>query len=129
MRYFTLFLLICSGQFLFAQEVKNPTIADTSKFEIKVNSFSLNEVKYELIDVNKFVLSDLNLLKMKSKTLTVNLEENNGFEFKSGNLLNPLYNQYMQEQKYAIWRTILGSVQMGAVGYLAYKHIKKYGFK
>ena len=114
---------------MFAQEVKNPTIADTSKFEIKVNSFSLNEVKYELIDVNKFVLSDLNLLKMKSKTLTANLEENNGFEFKSGNLLNPLYNQYMQEQKYAIWRTILGSVQMGAVGYLAYKHIKKYGFK
>jgi hypothetical protein len=42
--------------------------------------------------------------------------------------LSPLYTQYIEESKFNPVRYILGMAQVGAVGYLAYKHIKKYGF-
>lgn len=44
------------------------------------------------------------------------------------NILNPLEERFRQSQSMKIWDTILGSVQAGAAGYLAYKHLKKYGF-
>ena len=43
-------------------------------------------------------------------------------------LMLPLYNQYLEDSKSDPVRYVLGIVQLGAVGYLAYKHIKKYGF-
>jgi hypothetical protein len=42
--------------------------------------------------------------------------------------LSPLYAQYIEDSKFNPVRYILGMAQVGAVGYLAYKHIKKYGF-
>jgi hypothetical protein len=42
--------------------------------------------------------------------------------------LSPLERQYLEESKFDPVRYALGMVQAGAVGYLAYKHIKKYGF-
>ena len=40
----------------------------------------------------------------------------------------PLYQQYLRDSEFDMVRYILGTVQAGAVGYMAYKHIKKYGF-
>lgn len=35
---------------------------------------------------------------------------------------------YLEEQKKnSTWRSVLGSVQLGGVAYIAYRHIKKYG--
>ena len=39
-----------------------------------------------------------------------------------------LYQQYLEDSKFDPVRYVLGMAQLGAVGYLAYKHIKKYGF-
>jgi hypothetical protein len=39
-----------------------------------------------------------------------------------------LYQQYLEESKFDPVRYLLGIAQIGAVGYLTYKHIKKYGF-
>jgi hypothetical protein len=47
----------------------------------------------------------------------------------SGDMLKPLRVQYESEQKLSTLRYILGMAQTGAVGYLLYKHIKKFGFK
>ncbi len=44
------------------------------------------------------------------------------------NLLNPLYQEFVSSQSMKELRYILGMVQMGGVAYLAYEHIKKYGF-
>jgi hypothetical protein len=41
---------------------------------------------------------------------------------------SPLYQQYLKDSEFDMVRYILGTVQAGAVGYMAYKHIKKYGF-
>ncbi len=41
--------------------------------------------------------------------------------------LRPLSLRYKREQELAIYYQILGSLEAGTAGYLAYKHIKKYG--
>lgn len=43
------------------------------------------------------------------------------------NFINPLMFQYQDDQKLSGIRFFLGAMQTAAVGYLAYKHIKKYG--
>jgi len=39
-----------------------------------------------------------------------------------------LYEEYLEKSKFNPVRTALGLLQAGAVGYLAYRHIKKWGF-
>ena len=43
-------------------------------------------------------------------------------------ILNPLHEKYVESQSMKELKYILGAVQAGAVGYLAYQHLKKYGF-
>lgn len=44
------------------------------------------------------------------------------------NILNPLRQQFSDIESMKVIKYILATVQVGAVGYLAYQHIKKYGF-
>ena len=44
------------------------------------------------------------------------------------NILNPLHERYADLQSMKELKYILGAVQLSAVGYLAYLHLKKYGF-
>lgn len=53
-------------------------------------------------------------------------QENFGGSLQS-NILNPLNQQYNATQRMKLFKSILGAVQVGAVGYLAYQHLKKYG--
>jgi len=41
---------------------------------------------------------------------------------------SPLYQQYLRDSEFDMFRYILGVAQASAVGYMAYRHIKKYGF-
>ena len=41
---------------------------------------------------------------------------------------SPLYQQYLKDPEFDMVRYVLGTVQAGAVAYMAYRHIKKYGF-
>lgn len=41
---------------------------------------------------------------------------------------SPLYQQYLRDSEFDMLKYVLGTVQAGVVGYMAYKHIKKYGF-
>lgn len=49
------------------------------------------------------------------------------FEDSKNSLLNPMYQSYLDSQKNKWIKQIIGAVQVGAVGILAYQHIKKYG--
>lgn len=44
------------------------------------------------------------------------------------NILTPLQEKYADLQSMKTLKSILGAVQLSAVGYLAYLHLKKYGF-
>lgn len=46
----------------------------------------------------------------------------------TASVLNPLKQQFAESQNLKELKAILGAVQLGAVGFLAYKHIKEYGF-
>ncbi len=52
---------------------------------------------------------------------------NNSFNF--NNMLTAQYQKYTEDSKVNPFTYALGMAQLGAVGYLAYKHFKKYGFK
>lgn len=41
---------------------------------------------------------------------------------------SPLYRQYIKDSEFDMVRYVLGMAQAGAVAYMAYRHIKKYGF-
>lgn len=43
-------------------------------------------------------------------------------------ITQPLFNNYIKSIKFNPVRYALGLMQAGAAGYLAYKHLKKYGF-
>ena len=45
-----------------------------------------------------------------------------------GNFSAPLYERYQENQKFNPLFYVLGMAQTAAVGYMAYQHIKKYGF-
>jgi len=40
----------------------------------------------------------------------------------------PLYQQYLRDSEFDMVKYVLGTIQTGAVAYMAYRHIKKYGF-
>lgn len=57
---------------------------------------------------------------------------NSGFgvgdnEVNVSEMLHPYLNYYIESKNMSLLRQVLGMAQLGAVGYLAYRHIKKYG--
>ena len=60
------------------------------------------------------------------------LISNNAAQSGSGEInthfTSQLYQQYLRDSEFDMVRYVLGAVQAGAVGYMAYRHIKKYGF-
>jgi hypothetical protein len=43
-------------------------------------------------------------------------------------ILNPMQQQYLDSQNMSVLNYMLSIVQAGAFGYLAYEHLRKYGF-
>jgi hypothetical protein len=63
---------------------------------------------------------------LRTRLAITNSIEQNNFE-SSSYLLQPYHNFYIESKNISIFRRVLGMAQLGAVGYLAYKHLKKYG--
>ena len=51
-----------------------------------------------------------------------------GYDEINTHFTSPLYQQYLRDSEFDMVRYVLGLAQASAVGYMAYKHIKKYGF-
>lgn len=78
-----------------------------------------DEVLFE--DNSSTVWLRTELLLSNRNMLTENGEVNTHFT-------SPLYQQYLKDSEFDMVRYVLGTVQAGAVAYMAYRHIKKYGF-
>jgi len=128
-----LFFFFCSVTF-----AQNRTEIDTARaFNLSIPSedweYQFNNPSFltemDKLSLNKIFINDSSSVWMRTRMMIGAIgSQENLFDNSSSNLLGPLYNNYLETQKLATLKAILGSVQVGAVAYLAYKHIKKYGF-
>lgn len=129
------FLLIVSIS-IFAQGIQNDSL-QTKEPPLSFSTY-FNPLRYlpdpyfnnELnsLNINTNFLNDSTSILMQTRMQLAWLSNQNPADAKT-NLLNPLYQNYMAEQSLGWFKQILGAVQVGAVGFLAYKHIEKYYIK
>lgn len=91
------------------------------------NPFFSNELSN--LRINSNFLNDTSSIWLRTRIQLNEMiyQETFGSNLQS-NILNPLNQQYSATQNMKLFRSILGAVSVGAVGYLAYQHLKKYGF-
>ncbi len=128
-----LFVLIFNS-IIFAQvEIQDSTLLQNSslnameKIPFKLDEFELY-LKLNSIDTKIPVNNDHNTIWLWTSTTISNTGAESYNEGSYGNISKFLYMKYLKDSKFNPVRYVLGMAQLGAVGYLAYKHIKKYGF-
>ena len=132
----TLFNSVCFSQN--TNEEKHSALDSTTTFRglnLEINIPYKNEIKSYF--PGYFFNTSLLDLNLGSNSIWLATEsffnQPNYFGFSTENtvldLLKPLRIQFEGEQELKTLKYILGMAQLGAVGYLAYKRIKKYGFK
>lgn len=130
-------LFLCTF-ILYAQQTDNANTVSTNdslKIRINPNPLTQMQIKFDEFELQR----DFKEIKMSvpidgdpqtvwlRTSLAITNTENSNQNF-SSHFLAPLEKQYLQDSKFDPVKYALGMVQAGAVGYLAYKHIKKYGF-
>jgi len=128
-------VILFSSLLIYSQE---KTALDSSKsfngflpdeiYEFKFNdAFLFNRLNG--FKLNENFLYDSSIVWMRTKYLLGNFNEGSFYsENYPEQITSPLLAKYYESQKYAPIKMVLQSVQIGAVGYLAYLHLKKYGF-
>lgn len=123
---------------LFTQQTdKANTISTNDSLKIKINPNPLTQIQikfdeFELqrefkdMKMNIPIDGDPQTVWLRTSLAIANTENTN--QNFSPHFLSPLEKQYLEDSKFDPVKYALGMVQAGAVGYLAYKHIKKYGF-
>ena len=132
-----LFLLLFSSHNFFAQEdtkidiglpLSDSIIIKTNPIQYFNYRFSEFEFIRDLNSVDHLIELNENddAAWLKTKLLISSLSSQK--DFNQPHFTSTLYKQYLEDQEFSPVRYVLGMAQLGAVGYLAYKHIKKYGF-
>jgi len=65
---------------------------------------------------------------LRTQLLLSNNAAQFGYDEINTHFTSPLYQQYLRDSEFDMFRYVLGIAQASAVGYMAYRHIKKYGF-
>ena len=121
-----------------AQSNKPGLPTDTTKNSVE--TFLNNELNKSSLNTNSFernyfslpnspVMLDTSTIWLQTRMQLGEMTENDPMKanFKSS-IINPLRQQFADMESMKAIKYILATVQAGAVGYLAYKHIEKYGF-
>jgi hypothetical protein len=94
--------------------------------------YNLNEIFSKPISnqVPEDVLFDDNpsTIWLRTQLLISNNAALSGSSEVNTHFTSPLYHQYLRDSEFDMVRYVLGVAQASAVGYMAYRHIKKYGF-
>ena len=96
-----------------------------TQMQIKFDEFELHR-EFNKIKTSVLIDGDPQTVWLRT-SLTISSTDNIDQNFHP-HFLSPLEKQYLEDSKFNPIKYALGMVQAGAVGYLAYKHIKKYGF-
>jgi hypothetical protein len=128
-----LFFIIAGSAFVFPQENNRDTLKNIYHYDYlmqlqtKFDEFDMyRELNYMKMDLQ--ANSDSNTIWMWTK-LSINNSGNIDFYAgeSPGSMLEPIRQQFLENSKLNPVRYVLGIAQTAAVGYLAYRHIKKYG--
>jgi hypothetical protein len=132
-------VLFCSCV-IFSQNYKGVTStpqSDSTKYRFGASSFLNNYVEEglnlssEMNHLKLFLPLEMDstniwlATRMQINNLVVEDPVKSNFNM---SVLNPLKQQFAESQTMKELKYILATIQVGAVGYLAYKHIEKYGF-
>jgi len=99
-------------------ELQNPSLTRYDDFTIEIPQF-IPETAY-----------DKESIKLFSSYLLSTMSKEGFFYARTGaDILSNYHKIYIENSKINPVKYILGMAQLGAVGYLAYRHIKKHGFK
>lgn len=115
----------------------------TNKDSVKTNEQTMNFSTYfnpntflynlsfgtEINDINfkSEFLQDSTSILMRTRLMLADFYTEQQPNY-ANQVLSPLQQQYSASQNLKFLKQVLGTVQLGAVGYLAYAHLKKYGF-
>ncbi|MFO7526367.1 MAG: hypothetical protein R6W68_13030 [Ignavibacteriaceae bacterium] len=131
--YIFISIILING-FMFSQEIQTDTIPINPNSPVfKDNIF----IQFDEFDFYRDLYhsniqippdNDKNTIQLRTEMLIRQSTKNNFNEDNNYYFLSPLYNKYIEESKFNPVRYVLGMAQLSAVGYLAYRHIKKYGF-
>ncbi len=96
--------------------------------QLKFDEFEFYRDKY-YSDIHTLSGDDKSTLQLRTEFMIRHSTRNN-YQTEAENFyfLSPLYNKHIEDSKFNPVRYLLGMAQLGAAGYLAYRHIKKYGF-
>jgi hypothetical protein len=103
----------------------------------KLNASKVENQKHDFIVYNKFYFSDVKTVIDKnpnsiwlwtSFTISYSNSYDGKFQANTAQILSPLVQLYLDKSKINPMLYILGLVQYGAVGYMAYEHIKNMVF-
>jgi hypothetical protein len=112
--------------------LSNPDTLKTGN-SLETILFQLDEFEFyrDLTELRRdFIInSETSRLWLEASLNNSNKSFFNKEDYTPGYLHSTLYDQYLEDSKLNPLRTILGTVQVGAVAYLAYRHIKKWGKK
>jgi hypothetical protein len=129
-KLYLLFCFYCSVSF--AQNDSSKTALYDFSPKLSLHSWQ-NNFEFS-IQPNLFIdqMNDSSSIMMRTRLQLSGIYKLNGEDpIKNNlktNLLNPLYQEFASTQSMKELKYILGMVQVGGVAYLAYQHIKKYGF-
>ena len=130
-----IFITILVSFFVYSQENTKDTLKTILPSYKNVNPFEFDMPDFELY--RSLYFSDNKVPgNVDSNSIwlwtSVSLSQQNSHHFlstgESPHMLSNFHDMYIEKSRFNIVRSVLGAVQVGAVGFLAYKSIKKYGF-
>ena len=133
---FIILVAVFSSMRLFAQIEKDSLLLNSKttidyiqnyQVNYNFNSFRINpETMFLNINSEEIIPNSMIWTGTRMSISGGNLPYGIGMDSKA-DILQPYYNFYIESKNISLFRKVLGMAQLGAVGYLAYQHIKKYG--
>jgi hypothetical protein len=97
------------------------------EFQYDLNQFFQQPLAKQIPDDVLFT-EDRSTIWLKTELLIAkNSYLSNKVEFNT-HFTSPLHQQFIKDSEFDMVRYVLGMAQLSAVAYMAYRHIKKYGF-
>jgi len=114
------------------EDIFIPSLPDTVLRYQGINpimSYYYDDFNFTISESEQLIEGNLSTLQLRTElALSYPTAFNTSSAEASNHLMLPYYKQYLENSKIDPISYVLGLAQTAAVGYMAYRHIKKYGF-